>query len=95
MKKMMLRYADSAGEGVRRVLFGAAAMVATAATLGLTVLAPVAAAPGEPVVALVNYKRLVLGPTDVAIVPSSVEVIAIRMPHTDPLAEPVAAARRG
>jgi hypothetical protein len=70
-------------------------MVATAATLGLTVLAPVAAAPGEPVVALVNYKRLVLGPAEVAIVSARVDVVAVRAPHTDPVAAPVVTARRG
>ena len=95
MKRTMSRYGASARDGVRRALFGAAAMIATAATLGLTVLAPVAAAPGEPVVALVNYKRLVLGPVEVAIVPARVDVVAVRAPHTEPVAAPVVAARRG
>lgn len=89
MKKTTLQFSNPGGNGLRRALFGVGAMVATAATLGLTVLAPVAVAPGEPMVqALVNHKRLVLGPAEVAIVPSPIEVIATRTPHTDPVTAP-------
>ena len=66
---------------LRKAICGVAAMAATAATLGLTVLAPVAAAPAEPMVqALVDTRRLVLGqgPGEVAIVPSRIDVVAIR-----------------
>ena len=85
-------------EGLRKAVCGVAAMAATAATLGLTVLAPVAAAPapGEPTVqALVDTRRLVLGPGEVAIVPSRIEVIAIRTPHTDPVSAPNVVRQRG
>lgn len=82
-------------DGLRRAVFGVGAMMATAATLGLTVLAPMAAAPDEPMVqALVNHKRLVLGPAEVAIVPSPIEVIATRTPHTDPVTAPNGAGPR-
>lgn len=95
MKNTMSNYPNASRDGVRRALFGVAAMVATAATLGLTVLAPLAAAPDEPMVeALINHKRLVLGPAEVAIVPSRIEVIATRAPHTDPVAAPRAPRQR-
>lgn len=95
MENTMSNYTNSSQDRARRALFGVAAAVATAATLGLAVLAPLAAAPGEPMVqALINHKRLVLGPAEVAIVPSSIEVIATRTPHTDPVAAPVAAGQR-
>lgn len=86
MKNRMQNSRNPGRDGLRRALFGVGAMVATVATLGLTVLAPAAAAPGEPMVhSLVNHKRLVLGPAEVAIVPSPIEVIATRTPHTDPV----------
>lgn len=95
MKNTMSNYPNVSRDGARRALFGVAAAVATAATLGLTVLAPMASAPGEPMVqALVNHKRLVLGPAEVAIVPGRIEVIASRTPHTDPVAAPVAPRQR-
>jgi ApbE superfamily uncharacterized protein (UPF0280 family) len=88
MKNTTLHFPTAKRDGLRKAVCGVAAMAATAATLGLTVLAPVAAAPAEPMVqALVDTRRLVLGqgPGEVAIVPSRIDVIAIRTPHTNPV----------
>jgi hypothetical protein len=82
-------------EGARKAVCGVAAAVATAATLGIAVLAPAVAAHTTPSLqALVQTKRLVLGPAEIALVPSRIEVIAIRAPHTDP-AIPAGAPARG
>ena len=88
MKNTTLNFPIAKRDGLRKAVCGVAAMAATAATLGLTVLAPVTAAPAEPLVqALVDTRRLVLGqgPGEVAIVPGRIDVIAIRTPHSDPV----------
>lgn len=59
--------------------FGFAAVVATVATLGLAVVAPTAVTPADPLVqAHVNSQHLILGPTEVAILPARIQVVASR-----------------
>ena len=55
--------------------FGMAAVVATAMTLGLAVIAPMQLAPAAQQ-AHVDPRHLVLGPTEVAILPAKIDVVA-------------------
>jgi len=56
-------------------VFGAAAVAATVMTLGLAVIAPMQLAPQQ---AHVDPRHLVLGPTEVAILPAKIDVVASR-----------------
>lgn len=85
MKKTARMFSPAIGS-LRKALFGVAAAAASAATLGLTVLAPVVVATGEPVAqALAAPRQLVPSPGDVVIVPPRVEASAAGAPHTDPI----------
>ena len=57
--------------------FGLAAVAATAMTLGLAVIVPTQLAPAAQQ-AHVDPKHLVLAPTEVAILPAKIEVVAAR-----------------
>lgn len=62
-----------------RPALGFAAVLATAATLGMAVVAPAALPTSEPLVqAHVNPQHLILGPTEVAILPATIQVVASR-----------------
>ena len=74
-----MQYEPAKRTRLLRPAFGFAAVVATAATLGLAVVAPAAVAPAEPLVqAHVNPQHLILGPTEVAILPARIQVVASR-----------------
>jgi hypothetical protein len=55
--------------------FGMAAVVATMMTLGLAVIAPMQLAPAAQQ-AHVDPRHLLLGPTEVAILPAKIDVVA-------------------
>jgi hypothetical protein len=55
--------------------FGVAAVAATVMTLGLAVIAPMQLAPAAQQ-AHVDPRHLVLGPTEIAILPAKIDVVA-------------------
>lgn len=69
----------SMSERLLRPAFGLAAVFATAATLGLAVVTPATLAPaGTNAEAYANARPLAATPTEVAILPRTIEVVARR-----------------
>ncbi len=73
----MTKNTYQSGQGTTKALFGAIAVAATIATLGLAVVAPAALAPSAAdalQVAAANSAR----PVEVTILPGSIHVVAVR-----------------
>lgn len=85
MNHTTIEFETSKRERAMKPLFGALAIAATVATLGVLVAGPAALAPtgGDAVLA----KRVSPAPIEVAIFPASIEVVARRTTATAP-AEP-------
>jgi hypothetical protein len=83
-----MQYRPAERERSLRPVFGAAAVVAAMATLGLAVVGPAALARSEPAaqVTAVAY-RSEARPTEVAILPASIQVVGKRT-KTGPSASP-------
>jgi hypothetical protein len=75
-----MEYRASRRERLLKPVFGAAAVVAAMATLGLTIAGPAALAPTEPVTFVtVNMTRAERAPIEVAISPASIHVVLQRV----------------
>lgn len=72
-------YRTSRRERALKPLFGLAAVFATMATLGLAVLGPVALSHGAPVYTVEIVAARSDAPTEVAIEPASINVVAKRV----------------
>lgn len=71
-------YRTAKRERLLKPVFGAAAVFAALATLGLTVAGPAALSRADPSVSQVLASRSEARPTEVAILPGTIEVVATR-----------------
>lgn len=74
MNHTTIEFRPTKRDRATKSLIGALAALATVATLGLMVVAPASAPPGDAVLA----RRVAPAPIEVAIVPSSIQVTATR-----------------
>lgn len=77
MNRTTTQYPESKRDRILKPVFGAIAAMATLATLGLTVAAPSVLARGDSEAAQAIATRTA-GPTEVAILPATIEVTAKR-----------------